>query len=296
MTIRIGSRGSKLALIQAHMVKEKLLAHNPKYQIEILPIETTGDKKKSCDLTKIGGKALFLKELQEALLAKTIDIAVHSLKDVPASIPDDLAIACVLERGDPRDAFLSRDGSSLSSIKQNAIIGTSSPRRAIQLLKYRPDLKIVPFRGNVDSRINKMLDGQVDATLLALSGIQRLGIKIQYEILNPNLMVSAVGQGVICTECLSNNESIKIILQNINHTTTEILINAERGFLETVGGTCKTPLGAYAEFAENDQIKLSCFLANDEGTISINRIFKGSLDQAYDLGKKAAREMLQEIK
>jgi len=296
MRIRIGSRGSKLALMQADMVRKKLLAYNPDFHIQIIPIETTGDKKKSCDLTKIGGKALFLKELQEELVAKNIDLAVHSMKDVPAIIPPYLTIAAVLERGDPRDVFIAKDSSELISIKPNSVIGTSSPRRAMQILEHRPDLKIIPFRGNVDSRIRKMEEGQVDATLLALCGIQRLGINIKHEVLSPNIMTPAVGQGTICTECLSENESIRSILKYINHIPTEILIKSERGFLETVGGTCKTPLGAYAEYINNDQIKLSCFLANDEGTLSTKEIFQCSKENAYDLGKNAALKMLKQVK
>ena len=295
MKIRIGSRGSKLALIQAQTVRQKLLTHYPDFDFEIIAIETTGDKKKTCDLTKIGGKALFLKELQEALVAKNIDIAVHSMKDVPAIIPDYLTIAAVLERGDPSDVFIAKDGSSLTSIKPHAVIGTSSPRRATQLLKHRPDLKIVPFRGNVDSRIRKIQEGQVDGTLLALAGLQRLGINIQYEILPISMMVPAVGQGIVCAECLTDNKKIINILHVIDNAPTALLLEAERGFLETVEGTCKTPLGAYAELVE-DQIKLSCFLANDEGTISAYKTLKGNKNHAYNLGKKAALEMLDEVK
>jgi len=297
MKIRIGSRGSKLALIQAALVKNELTALNLDLDIEIVPIETTGDKKKSADLTKIGGKALFIKEIQEALLEKTIDIAVHSMKDIPAFIPDCFTIAAVLMREDPRDVFLSHDGTKLLDMPIGSIIGTSSPRRAVQILNYRPDLKTTPFRGNVDSRMEKVLNRKVDATLLAIAGLNRLGAhNINYQILEQDIIIPAVGQGVICSECLTDNHRIIELLQKINHEQTSTLIRAERGFLETIGGTCKTPIGAYSEFTHNNSIQLSCFLANEDWTKSAKRIFIGSVSDAYNIGKNAAHVMIELVK
>ena len=176
MTIKIGTRGSKLALIQANKVQAALLEKKSDLKTEIITIKTTGDKEKDKPLVNIGGKELFLKEIEESLLAKEIDIAVHSLKDVPAIITPGLTIAGFLEREDPRDAFLSSIAENLEDLPNAAVVGTSSPRRAVQLLKLRPDLSIIPFRGNVDSRIRKIQSEEVDATLLAVAGLKRLGI------------------------------------------------------------------------------------------------------------------------
>lgn len=296
MKIRIGTRGSKLALIQAEIVKKELLLYGPSIEIQIVPIKTTGDNNKSADLTKLGGKALFLKEIEEELLAKNIDIAVHSMKDVPAMIPKGLKIAAVLERVDSRDVFVSNNGKSFLDLEEGAIIGTSSPRRAVQILTLRPDFHIVPFRGNVDSRLKKVQDNEVDATMLALAGLERLGLYEQsYQILDRETMIPAVGQGVICIECREEDQDMLKLLAAINHSPTEILMKAERAFLETIEGNCKTPMGACAEFIDSANIQLTAFLAREDNSKIVIKTEKGLAVNAYKIGEAMANSILKEI-
>jgi len=295
MKLRIGTRGSKLALIQSEMVKKEILAVDHSLRIEIIPITTTGDKEKTSDLSKIGGKALFLKEIEEALLSKEIDIAVHSLKDVPFVIPKGLKLAAVLRREDARDVFISSNGKKLNELSQGSVIGTSSMRRAVQILNIRSDFKIVPFRGNVDSRLRKVEEGKVDATILALAGLKRMGLYSKsYQILDIEKMIPAVGQGAICVECSEKDEVVLEVLKKINHIGTNILVSAERGFLETIEGNCQTPMGAYAEFCDG-QVQLRCFLAEVSSSKMIVKEGIGEPDNAYEIGKKIAYEILSEI-
>ncbi|MCH9753907.1 MAG: hydroxymethylbilane synthase [Alphaproteobacteria bacterium] len=295
MTIRIGTRGSKLAIIQAELVKKELLSVDSSLDIEIIKITTTGDKEKIADLSKIGGKALFLKEIEEALLSQEVDIAVHSLKDVPFVIPNSLKIAAVLKREDVRDVFISKDGKTIKDQKQGAVIGTSSMRRAVQILNIRPDLQVVPFRGNIDSRIRKVVEGEVDGTILALAGLKRTNLYNEnYEILDVDKMIPAVGQGAICIECSEDNKTLLSLLEKINHKETEILVSAERGFLETIEGNCRTPMGAFAEFSGH-QVRLTCFLAKEELNKIVIKDGLGEKNSAYALGQKLAQQILSEI-
>lgn len=295
MKIRLGTRASKLALIQADKVKEALLRSNSDLSIDITPINTTGDKVTQKPLTEIGGKALFLKELEEALLENKIDIAVHSLKDVPAMIPQGLVIAGFLPREDGRDAIVSNIGiKNISDLPENAVIGTCSPRRRSQLLNLRPDLRILPLRGNVNSRVKRILDGEFDATILAAAGLIRLGIEAKYySILNSDIITPSVGQGVICTECKEDNHRILQLLESITDRRTQQLVLAERGFMETIGGNCTTPLGAYAIY-EEENIKLTCFLASEDNSEFIRRssIITDML-HCYRDGSIAASTMLE---
>lgn len=296
MKIRIGTRGSKLALKQAEIVKKELLLYDSSIEIQIVPIKTTGDNNKSADLTKLGGKALFLKEIQEELLEKNVDIAVHSMKDVPAMIPNGLKIAAVLEREDSRDVFISSNGRTFADLEIGAVIGTSSPRRSVQILRQRPDFKIVPFRGNVDSRLQKLELKEVDGTMLALAGIQRLGLyKPSYQILDSKIMIPAVGQGVICIECREEDQNMLELLATINHSPTEILMKAERAFLETIEGHCKTAMGACAEFIDSASIQLTAFLAREDNSKIVIRTEKGLAVNAYKIGEAIAQYILKEI-
>lgn len=293
MKLRIGTRGSKLALIQAEMVKKELLSVDSSLNLTIVEINTTGDKEKEADLSRIGGKALFLKELEESLLLKDVDIAVHSLKDVPFVISNGLKIAAVLKREDARDVFISNSGKKLIDLDCGSVIGTSSMRRAVQILNIRPDFKIVPFRGNVDSRLKKVKEKKVDATILALAGLKRMNMyEKTHEILDSDIMIPAVGQGAICVECRENEANILKLLDKINHVDTSILISAERGFLETIEGNCQTPMGAYASFYEG-KVHLKCFLS-EEGSMIIKEGV-GESHSSYELGKKLAHEILSEI-
>jgi hydroxymethylbilane synthase len=293
--MRIGTRGSRLALAQANKVKHKIIKHCgiEDSQIEIVPIKTTGDKIQNKDLTAVGGKGLFLKEIEEQLLLNNIDIAVHSTKDIPAFIPEDLTIAAYLKRDYAEDLFVSKHFSSLEDLPQGATFGTSSPRRRIQIKMIRPDLQFVLFRGNLETRLQKLKDGQADATSLALCGIKRLNIDLEKEgyksmVLPKDRFIPAVGQGVISIECRKQDKELIKILNKINDKETQNLILAERSFLEALKGTCKTPMAAHAEYLDN-QIMLYCMLANEDGTKVRHIMEVGDVDSPKQLGIKAAK-------
>jgi hydroxymethylbilane synthase len=261
--LKIGTRSSKLALAQTNIVIDLLRAVEPKLEFEVVPIVTTGDKLYDANLALIGGKGLFLKELEEHLLDGKIDFAVHSLKDVPAFLPDGLTISCFLKRENPFDAFLSAKYRDLNSLPAGGKVGTSSSRRLVQLKALRPDLEIVPFRGNVITRLNKLQDGVVDACILACAGLKRLGLEAEIKhILTPDQMLPAVGQGVICIEHMDNNKSLTDLLEQINHKPTEICAIAERAFMKELSGNCTTPLAAYAVI-EGEMVNLNAMYCSD---------------------------------
>ncbi len=249
MKIKIGTRSSKLALVQTDIVISLLHKHNPDVdiEIEVEHIRTTGDIMYDANLALIGGKGLFLKELEEQLISGTIDIAVHSLKDVPAFLPEGLMLSCYLERENPFDVFLSDKYQNLDSLPQGAKVGTSSSRRHIQLNALRPDLEIIPFRGNVPTRIEKLQNGVVDACILAYAGIKRLGLdSVIKQIFTETQMIPAIGQGVICVETRKNDTKIHELLAPLTHKPTEICIQAERRFMQEMEGNCTTPIAAHA--------------------------------------------------
>lgn len=295
MKLRIGTRQSKLAIIQAETVKHSLESLNSRLDLQIVPIQTTGDKEKNKDLTKIGGKGLFLKEIQEELLAKNIDIAVHSMKDIPAFTPEGIKLAAVLEREDPRDVFISKNGKGLMDIESGSVIGTSSPRRRVQISNIRPDLKIEFFRGNVDSRLKKVEEGAVDGTLLAMAGLKRLGAyKSGYEALDADKVIPAVCQGIIGIETLEENADAIELLLKINHEETHIRAKAERGFLESIEGNCNTPMGAIAELV-GGKVRLHCFLASEDGSNILKEEGSAEYSMAYELGSGLGKKLLAKI-
>ncbi len=294
MKIRIGTRASKLALIQAEEVKRALLAAHTDLkpsQLVLVPIKTTGDKILDKNLYEVGGKGLFIKEIEEALLDKSIDIAVHSMKDMPAFLPDDLVVNCVLEREDPRDAFLSVAGGDIASLPKNCLVGTSSPRRAAQFLHLRPDVKIVILRGNVDTRLEKLEQNLVDATILAVAGLKRCQISSsKYKIISEEDMLPAVAQGAIGVECRKDNKKILALLSAINHKASFDAIAAERGFLEGLNASCKTPIAAYATIT-GDQLRLRCLVASIDGKVITKAERVGGIEDGYDLGLDAALQL-----
>ncbi|HEV2301260.1 MAG TPA: hydroxymethylbilane synthase, partial [Stellaceae bacterium] len=232
--LRIGTRGSAMALFQAGLARERLVAAHPDLagRIEIVPIRTSGDREQGRRLAEIGGKGLFTKEIEEALFDRRIDLAVHSLKDLETWLPQGLLIACVLPRDDPREAFLSPHAASLAQLPKGAAVGTSSLRRQAQLLRRRPDLDIVPLRGNVDTRMRKLAAGEVDATILALCGLVRLGQEAAAcEILSPAVMLPAVGQGALAIECRSADERLRERLQALHDGASGAAVAAERAML-----------------------------------------------------------------
>lgn len=257
MKIRIGTRRSQLALKQVEIVKAELLRAEPSLLFEVHEIVTSGDINLESNLYESGGKGLFLKEIEEALLADKIDIAIHSLKDVPAILPDGLEICTVLKREDPRDVFVSKEYSSLYDLPLGAVVGTSSPRRKIQLLQMRNDLKIVNFRGNVNTRLEKIERGEVDATVLAMAGLKRLSLEGNFSIFQIDEILPAIGQGAICIEKKTSCIEFDSLLSQINDHITSAEIHAERQFMKLFNASCNTPIAAYASIKENE-IRFKC--------------------------------------
>jgi len=292
MRIRIGSRKSKLSLIQTNMVVELIGKYFPDIECVRVPIVTTGDKITDKNLYDIGGKALFLKELEEQLLDKKIDLAVHSLKDVPGILPDGLSIAAVLERADPRDCFVSLNYKSIEELPYGAMIGSSSVRRTVILQQQRPDLKIVQFRGNIDTRLNKLQNEEVDATILACAGLFRAGLfnSSYCYPLEVEEMLPAAGQGIIGIQVRDNDRNMQDICNKINHLETWHLAQAERGFLSYLDAGCRTPLSAHAIFT-GDKIKASYMLSDIEGKKIQYHQELGGIETALDMGVKAAIEL-----
>ncbi len=254
--IIIATRGSKLALWQANWIKSEIEKDNPDIGIELEKIKTTGDKILDVPLAKVGGKGLFVKEIEEALLRKSADLAVHSMKDVPTDLPEGLHLAAICKREDPRDAFIARAQSikSIKDLPRMANVGTSSLRRLCQLLNIRPDLKITQLRGNLDTRIRKLNEGQFDAIIVAAAGVKRLGMAERIsEILATDISLPAIGQGAIGIECRVDDEFTNNLLKNLNHTETSVCVKAERAFLKKLEGGCQVPIAAYARIAQRVQ-------------------------------------------
>jgi len=289
MQIRIGTRASKLAMIQANIVASQL--HCP---YEIIPITTSGDKELSKTLYDIGGKALFVKELEDALFDDRIDIAVHSLKDVPGILPQGLAIVAMMEREDPRDTLVSKIAKNIMGLPHNAIVGTSSPRRIAYLKYMRPDLQIVNLRGNVDTRVANVVSGKCDATILSHAGLKRLGLS-ENAICTPidlSEMIPAIGQGVIAIETI---ESKVHLYEYLNHQRTFDLIKAERAFLEHLDADCRTPAASYARL-ESGQMIVDFMLASDDLSNLVTRREIGDIQNAYEIGRRIALELKCEAK
>jgi len=257
--IIIATRGSKLALWQANWIKAELEKSSPDIEIELNKIKTTGDKILDVPLAKVGGKGLFVKEIEEALLQGDADLAVHSMKDVPVDLPAGLRIAAICEREDPRDALISQNQKSkiknqkFKDLPHGARIGTSSLRRACQLSNIRPDLEIVQLRGNLDTRMRKLDEGQFDAIIVAAAGVKRLGMSKRItEILESDISLSAIGQGAIGIECRVDDEFINNLLKPLDHIETSICVRAERAFLKKLEGGCQVPIAAYARIVSQE--------------------------------------------
>jgi hydroxymethylbilane synthase len=292
--IRIATRSSKLALAQAYLVRDALskAAQVQGFDLlcEIIPMQTSGDKNLDHPLSEIGGKGLFTKELETSLLTKTTDIAVHSLKDMPTQLPEGLILGAVLEREDPSDVLVS-DYPSLEALPNLATVGTSSLRRAALVKSVRPDLNIIPFRGNVNTRLEKIRARTADATLLALAGLKRLGLESHAScILDPAVFTPAVGQGVICIECREGDAVTMALLQHIHHAQTQYAVDAERSLLRVLDGSCRTPIGGYASLSQNT-LTLRGFVATLDGSTYWRTERIGSADDAVRMGEDAGREL-----
>jgi hydroxymethylbilane synthase len=311
--ISIGTRGSKLALWQAEWVKSELERLYPDFKIELKKIKTTGDKIIDVPLAKVGGKGLFVKEIEDALLKHEVDIAVHSMKDVPTELPEGLHIAVICKREDPRDAFISRIRDSnfefrkFTDLPRGAKVGTSSLRRSCQLLNIRPDLKIENLRGNLDTRIKKLSEGQFEAIIVAAAGVKRLGLSNKItEILPFKISISAVGQGALGIECRINDKFIHRIIDPLNHPETSICVKAERAFLKRLEGGCQVPIAAYAKIERkehNSKLVMDGLVGSISGDRIIKGHIKGNLEHAESLGitladdilSRGAKEILDEV-
>jgi hydroxymethylbilane synthase len=284
--LRIGSRGSKLALVQARLVRKLLAeAHSiPDAQIEIRTITTSGDKLTDAPLSEVGGKGLFYKEIEEALLTNEVDLGVHSSKDMATKLPHGLVLAAFLEREDIRDAFVSLKVKSIDDLPQSARLGSSSLRRSSQMLRARPDLTIVPFRGNVDTRLRKLADGVADATLLAVAGLNRLGRQGEItSYLAPDRYPPAPAQGAIGLEIRADDARTAELIRPLDHAPTAIAVHAERALLGALDGSCRTAIGAVSRL-DGDTLTLTGEILSPNGQISIRDTLAGSAQNPAALG------------
>ena len=289
----IGSRGSQLALWQANWVKSELERLHSNADINIRVITTSGDKIQDVPLSKIGGKGLFVKEIEEALLANEIDLAVHSMKDVPIDLPTELGISVITKRENPLDALISKNGEKLADLPQGATIGTSSLRRSSQLLKYRDDFKIHPLRGNVDTRLRKVEEGKYDAILLASAGLNRLGWanRITEEI-SHDILLPAMGQGALGIETRLDDTMIYDFISTLNHEQTHYAVSAERSLVGRLDGGCQVPIGAYAR-VEKGLITLKGLVASLDGEIIYKLENVGPVDDAINIGQELGAQLLK---
>ena len=294
-TLVIGSRGSKLALVQAETIKAQLESAGARASVRIEIIKTSGDVS-SDPLSVIGGKGVFTKELEEALLDSRIDLAVHSLKDLPTILPDGLTIAAICKREDPRDALVlsssNKKTASLQTLAKGAIVGTSSPRRLAQLKNLRSDLVIKELRGNVDTRLRKLDDGQYNALILACAGLRRLGLDERISAPLPaSEMLPAVGQGALAVETRSDDQEVIDSVAILDHKFTRLACTAERALLRSLGGGCQLPIAAYAVVREK-RIRLDGLVADRQGQTIIRDRITGSFEEAEDLGKRLVEQLL----
>jgi len=302
--IVIATRKSMLALWQAEWIKSQLMEINPDFEIELNKIKTTGDKILDVPLAQVGGKGLFVKEIEEAMLRNEADLAVHSMKDVPTDLPDGLHLSTITKREDPRDAFIAREGiKSFDDLPQGGHIGTSSLRRICQLLNKRPDLKISQLRGNVDTRLRKLAEGEYDAIILATAGVKRLGHADKItEILPPELSLPAIGQGAVGIECRVDDAFINDLLSKLDHKETSVCVTAERACLKKLEGGCQVPIAAYAQL-QNGTVVISGLVGSLDGKTLIKETIEGKPEDAVSLGTtlaekllaKGAKEILDEV-
>ena len=292
-TLRIGSRGSPLALVQAREVLRRLSAacSLPAEQIEIKVIRTTGDAIQDRPLAEAGGKGLFTKEIEEALLAGAIDLAVHSSKDMPTVLPSGLVLSAFLPREDARDAFISRVAKTLRDLPEGAVVGTASLRRQALVKRLRPDLAIVPLRGNVETRLRKLEAGDVHATILAVAGLKRLGLlSAATAVLEIDEFLPAVGQGAIGIETRADDSATRALIDKINDADTATALAAERAFLAELDGSCRTPIGGHAR-VDNDTVRFHGIIIRPDGSEAFEVLREGRRVDAAALGADAGREL-----
>ena len=298
MTIKIGTRGSALALAQAHETRSRLMAAHGlgEADFEVKVISTAGDRIQDRPLSEVGGKGLFSKEIEAALDQGDIDLAVHSTKDMASTLPDGLEIASYLPREDVRDAFISPSAGSIDELPQGAVVGSSSLRRQALLKRARPDLNVVMFRGNVQTRMEKLNRGDVDATLLAYAGLRRLGMEaVATKLLPTKTFLPAPAQGAICIECRSNDENTKNLVAAINDEATELVIETERAFLRALDGSCRTPIAGLATL-ELEKITFSGMILSEDGSLVFETSDEcaANLEAAQAMGARAGKKLREQ--
>jgi len=301
--LRIGTRGSQLALYQANWVRERLVQVHPDLKVTLLTIKTTGDKIQDVPLAKIGGKGLFVKEIEEALIQKRVDLAVHSIKDVPTELPKELHLSAITRREDPRDVFISKDGKNLRELQQGAKIGTSSLRRQAQLLHFREDLELIPLRGNLDTRLKKLQKMNLDGIVLAMAGVKRLGFESRItEIIPVEISLPAIGQGALGIETRRGDKEVEERINFLEDLPSAIAVSAERAFLKKLEGGCQVPIAAFARIIDST-LHIDGLVGTIDGQRLIRHHLEGTIDQAESLGtelaeillKKGAKEILGEV-
>lgn len=292
--IIVGSRRSKLALTQTNWVIDQLKAIDPSFDFEVKEIVTKGDRILDVTLSKVGGKGLFVKEIEQAMLDKEIDMAVHSMKDMPAVLPEGLIIGCIPEREDHRDALISKNHITFADLKPGAVIGTSSLRRAAQLLARRPDVEIKWIRGNIDTRLAKLESEEYDAIILAAAGLKRLGWAddVVTEFLDPDVCLPAIGQGALSIECRSDDKELRELLNQFSCPETDATVRAERAFLNKMEGGCQVPIAGFAQINDQDEIVLTCLVGSPDGNIIYTEQVKGSVPE--EVGIEAANRLIQQ--
>jgi hydroxymethylbilane synthase len=291
--LRIGTRGSQLALWQANWVKEQIIRRHPDLNVEIVKIKTTGDRILDVPLAQVGGKGLFVKEIETALMEKSIDIAVHSMKDVPTDLPDGLGIVAITEREDPRDAVIGSSPTPILDLPKGAKIGTSSLRRQAQLLNARSDFILEPLRGNVNTRLRKLREGMYDAIILAMAGVKRLGWdKEVTEVIEPDVMLPAIGQGALGLEARLRDGNTLERISFLDHELTNSCVAAERSFLHRLEGGCQVPIAAYGT-REGEEILLTGLVASVDGKRVVRISERAPAQDAVGLGEMLAESILK---
>ena len=302
--IIVGSRRSKLAITQTKWVINQLKELGVPYEFEIKEIVTKGDKILDVTLSKVGGKGLFVKEIEQAMLDKEIDMAVHSMKDMPAVLPEGLTIGCIPPREDHRDALISKNNETLSELKPGAVIGTSSLRRSAQILSRRPDLEIKWIRGNIDTRLEKLKTEDYDAIILAAAGLSRMGWKkdIVSEFLDEDICIPAVGQGALSIECRADDADLLQELAKLTCENTQKTVEAERAFLNQMEGGCQVPIAGYATAKENGDVTLTALVASPDGKVIYKEMTSGSdpvqvgRDAAKLISEEGGKELIDRVK
>jgi hydroxymethylbilane synthase len=292
-TIRIGTRGSHLALTQTHWVEAQLQARHPDLSTDVVIIKTTGDKLKDVPLAQVGGKGLFIKEIEEALLAGEVDLAVHSLKDMPAEMPPGCVLGAVPRREDCRDAFISQRYASLGEIPAGGRVGTGSIRRKVQILHRHPNLEVVHLRGNVDTRLRKLETEGLDAIILAAAGLKRLGLgHIPRGFLSETEMLPAIGQGALGLEVRADDQEVLELLSPMNHFPSQVAVTVERAFLARLEGGCLVPVAALGRL-EDDTLSLSALISDLEGRQVLQDRLVGPPEEANSMGRRLAEMLLE---